>query len=105
MRNYTFSTYKGGKTLFPQDAWKVEEYLAEHERRFMTEYYVKDDRGRTYSRYRFRTCDPTRFADTLEYDIECPHCHDKLRLCGLPLDSVTHGLYKCRRCDEKVERR
>lgn len=106
MNNYTLSAYKkGGSYLIPINTWKTEEYLAEHERRFMTEYLVKDERGRTYHRYRLRTCEPTRFADTLEHDIECPYCRDKLRLCGLPLDSTTHGLYKCRRCDEKAERR
>lgn len=105
MKSYIFSNYKGGKTLYPKDSWNVEEYLAEHESRFMTEYDVKDEHGKTYKRYRFRTCDPAKFVDTLEYDIECPHCHDKLRLCGLPLDSLNHGLYKCRRCDEKAERR
>ena len=71
----------------------------------MTEYLTKDDRRKVYYRYRLRTCDPTRFTDTLEYDLKCPHCNGDLRLCGLPLDATTHGLYKCRRCDEATERR
>lgn len=105
MRNYTFYNYKGGKTLFPKNDWLTEEYLAEHEKIFMTEYLAKDERRKIYHRYRLRTCDPTRFTDTLEYDLKCPHCSGDLRLCGLPLDATTHGLYKCRRCDEATERR
>ena len=106
MNNYTLTAYKkGGTYLIPMNAWKTEEYLAEHEPRFMTEYLAKGDWGRNYRRYRLRTCEPTWFADTLEYDIECPYCRDKLRLCGLPLDSTTHGLYKCKSCDKREDRR
>ena len=106
MENYTLSAYKkGGHYLIPKNAWKTEEYMAEHEKLFLTDYLVKGNWDRTYHRYRLRTCEPTRFTDTLEYDIECPQCHDKLRLCGLPLDSTTHGLYKCTSCDKRVERR
>lgn len=64
MRNYTFYNYKGGKTLFPKNDWLTEEYLAEHEKIFMTEYLAKDDRRKIYHRYRLRTCDPTRFTDS-----------------------------------------
>lgn len=105
MKCYTLHNYKGGNYLQPNEAFKTEEYLSEHESRFLSEYLVEGNHGRFYSRYRFRTCEPTRFADTLEYNIRCPHCQDKLRLCGLPVDSLTHGLYKCRRCDEEKERR
>ena len=84
MRNYTFYNYKGGKTLFPKNDWLTEAYLAEHEKIFMTEYLANDDRRKVYHRYRLRTCDPTRFTDTLEYDLKCPHCNGDLRLCGLP---------------------
>ena len=96
---------KGGKTLFPKNDWLTEAHLAEHEKIFMTEYLANDDRRKVYHRYRLRTCDPTRFTETLEYDLKCPHCNGDLRLCGLPLDATTHGLYKCRRCDEATERR
>ena len=105
MSSFTFYTYKkGSNTLFPKNASRTEEYLADHERIFMTDHLVKDDRGRTYFRYRLKSRDPMRFTDTLEYDIKCPRCQGDLRLCGMPLDSTTHGLYKCRRCDEKKER-
>ena len=46
-----------------------------------------------------------RTAETLDYDIECPHCHDQLRLCGMAVDAMTHGLYRCKRCDDEAERR
>ena len=106
MNNYRLIAYKkGGKYMIPNNAWRTEEYLEQHCSLFMTEHLVKGDWGRTYHRYRLRTCEPTRFTDTLEYDIECPVCHDRLRLCGLPLDSTTHGLYKCRHCDKEAERR
>ena len=70
----------------------------------MTEHLVDND-GKLYRRYRLRTCDPTRFVETLDYDIECPHCHDQLRLCGMAVDAMTHGLYRCKRCDDEAERR
>ena len=105
MRNYTLIAYKGGNYLLPREAFKTEEYLSEHEPRFLSEYHVKGSGSKSFRRYRFCTCEPTRFSDTLEYDIRCPHCQDTLRLCGLPIDSLTHGLYKCRRCDEETERR
>lgn len=106
MSSFTFYTYnKGAKVLFPKDAMRTEEYLAEHERLFMTDHLAKDDRGKNYFRYRLKSCEPMRFTDTLEYDIKCPRCHGDLRLCGMPLDSMTHGLYKCRRCDKEIERR
>lgn len=105
MNSYTFYTYRGGKILFPKNEWLTEEHLAAHRKFFMTEHFVDDDWGKTYRRYRLRTGEPTRFVDTLEYDIICPHCNNDLRLCGLPLDSTTHGLYRCRHCDEENERR
>ena len=78
MTNYTFVNYKNTKSLIPKEV---------------------------YRRYRLRTCDPTRFVETLDYDIECPHCHDQLRLCGMAVDAMTHGLYRCKRCDDEAERR
>ena len=104
MSNYTFVKYPGGNYLLSKECWKTEDYLAENADLFMCEHLVKD-RGRLYSRYRVRSCKPMRFTDTLEYDIECPHCHDKLRLCGMPVDSTNHGLYKCRRCDDETRKR
>jgi ribosomal protein L37AE/L43A len=104
MVSYTFTNYNGGKLLIPKNAMLTEEYLMDHGRLFMTEIPVKDDWGRTYRRYRLKSGEAMRFSNTLEYDIECPNCHDKMRICDLPMDRHTHGLYKCRRCDEKVEK-
>ena len=78
-------------------AWNVHEPLPEH--------IFGNEDGKLYRRYRLRTCDPTRFVETLDYDIECPHCHDQLRLCGMAVDAMTHGLYRCKRCDDEAERR
>lgn len=67
MNNYKLITYKkGGKYMIPNNARKTEEYLAEHCSLFVTEHLVNGDWGRTYHRYRLRTCEPTRFTDTLE---------------------------------------
>ena len=103
MGNYSLHNYKGGKRLFPKNEWLTEEYLEEHEPFFMTEQFVKDG-FKTYSRFRFRTCEPMRFTDTLEYDLECPRCRGTLRLCDMPRDVKTHGLYKCRRCDDEMNK-
>lgn len=104
MSNYTLVNFKDRNYLRPKHSWQTQDYLAEHETLFMTEHFIENG-CKHYSRYRVRSCEPIRFTDTLEYDIECPHCHDKLRLCGLPVDSTTHGLYKCRRCDEETDDR
>ena len=105
MSSFAFFTHnKGGTVLFPKNDLLSEEYLAEHARLYMTDHLARDDGGRTYFRYRLKSCGPMRFTDTLEYDIKCPRCHGDLRLCGMPLDSTTHGLYKCRRCDKEAEK-
>lgn len=71
----------------------------------MTEHLVDND-GKLYRRYRLRTCDPTRFVETLDYDIECPHCHGiSFASAGMAVDAMTHGLYRCKRCDDEAERR
>ena len=104
MTNYTFVNYKNTKSLIPKEVWLTAEHLSETEPLFMTKHLIDND-GKLYRRYRLRTCDPTRFVETLDYDIECPHCHDQLRLCGMAVDAMTHGLYRCKRCDDEAERR
>lgn len=75
MTNYTFVNYKNTKSLIPKEVWLTAEHLSETEPLFMTEHLVDND-GKLYRRYRLRTCAPTRFVETLDYDIECPHCHE-----------------------------
>ncbi len=93
MTNYTFVNYKNTKSLIPKEIRLAEEHLSETEPLFMTEHLVDND-GKLYRRYRLRTCDPPRFVETLDYDIECPRCHNQLRLCGMAVDAMTHGLYR-----------
>ena len=105
MSNYALYPYKqGGKCLHPKNEWITAEYMPERFKIYMTDKVIEDG-YKLFRRYRLRTAEPTRFTDTLEYDIECPYCRDKLRFCGMPVDAYTHGLYKCRRCDETEERR
>lgn len=101
MTNYTFVNYKNTKSLIPKEVWLTAEHLSETEPLFMTEHLVDND-GKLYRRYRLRTCDPTRFVETLDYDIECPHCHDQLRLCGMAVDamSATTGAFCAPAADE-----
>ena len=65
MSNYTFSTQTFENTLIPVRSPMSEEYLAEHERRFMTEHLLKDG-YKYFRRYRFRTNKPADFFGTLE---------------------------------------
>ena len=104
MKNYYLNAYKRGNYMVPNEALLNDEYMESHCSVFLSEFYVKDG-SRVYNRYRLRTSKPEGYVDTFEYDIKCPHCQDTLRLCGLPLDSTTHGLYKCRRCDQEEKRR
>ncbi|MBR3473949.1 MAG: hypothetical protein IKH34_02655 [Oscillospiraceae bacterium] len=66
----------------------------------LLEHVVDGSDGHHKYRYRLHTKEPTRFEDTLEYDIGCPRCTSQLRLCGRPLDAYDHGLYKCQVCDK-----
>lgn len=93
---------KGGKVLRTQNTLISAEYMPRYSKLYLTDRLVNDKDGhRHYYRYRLHTSDPTPFFDTMEYDIECPHCSGKLKLCGYPVDSYTQGEYRCPRCDEK----
>ena len=105
MANYSlFAFKKGGKYLMSKEEMVSDEYMPERFPMYLTDSIVKED-DHIMFRYRLRPADMVRFTDTLEFDIECPKCHDKMRLCGLPVDAYTHGLYKCRRCDAEAKRR
>lgn len=104
MSSYSLHPYiKGGHFLLSRHEFIVEESMPDHFSVYMTDSLVKDGSA-IYFRYRLHTSDVMRFTDTLEYDIQCPRCSDKLRLCGMPADAYTHGLYKCPTCDEREER-
>ena len=102
MKTYPLLAYKkGGTYLIPTSTWNTDEYLREHNDLCLQEHLVNDGHGNMQRRYRLFSRNYMRFADTLEYDIKCPHCNNKLRLCGNPVDANYHGLYKCRVCDNE----
>lgn len=104
MSSYALHPYKtGGKVLRPQNVLISEEYMPRSFGIYLTDSLIKDG-YQHYYRYRLHTSEPKRFLDTMEYDIECPHCSGKLKLCGYPIDEYTHGEYSCPRCDEKKAR-
>ena len=105
MSNYSlFTCENGGKYLIPKEEMLTDEAMPLHHKLYLSETLIKDG---DHSCYRYRLCsaDMTRFVDTLEYGVECPRCHGRLRLCGMPVDAYTHGLYKCRHCDEDMRGR
>lgn len=105
MSTYVLNAYKkGGNYLIPTATMNTEEYVRESHGLSLGESLVKDKDGVTVHRYRLFSKDYTRFTDTLDYDIQCPHCRNTLRLCGMPVDANTHGLYKCRTCDNERRR-
>lgn len=105
MSVYTLHPYKkGGNYLMPGATMNTEEYVRDTYSLSLVESLVEDEDGDTVHRYRLYSKDYMRFTDTLDYDIGCPRCQSSLRLCGLPVDANTHGLYKCRACDERSKR-
>ena len=105
MSIYTLNPYKKGSNyLMPGPTMNTEEYIRDTCSLSLGESLATDENGNTVHRYRLYSKDYMRFTDTLDYDISCPQCHSQLRLCGLPVDANTHGLYKCRACDERSKR-
>jgi len=102
MKTYPLFAFKsGGRYLTAGSTSSTDEYIRETNELSLIEYLVDEGFGKTARRYRLFTRTPMSFADSLEYDIACPHCSSQLRLCGNQIDSTTHGLYKCRHCDEE----
>ena len=101
MKTYVLNHFKGGKTLYPKDEYRTSESIHKTEEFSLDEDLFQDEHRNIYARYRLHTKDAYRFYDTMDYDIKCPRCGDVLRLCGNPIDLHNHGLYRCRRCEEK----
>lgn len=101
MRAYEFHNYKNGNYLLPVHTFCTGEYVKEHCDMSLVEHIVSGQYGKYKYRYRLHTYYPTRFEDTLDYDVACPRCNCKMRLCGGPLDSHDQGLYKCPRCEKR----
>ena len=101
MAAYNLTAYKGGNYLIPQHTFLIDELVMERSDLCLVQHLVKNKNGNLVRRYRLHTNAPTRFEDTLDYDIGCPHCNGRLRLCGRPYDYHDHGLYKCPACDKE----
>ena len=99
MNAYPLIVPEKGKYLAPVSTSNTADYVKETRDMSLIEHVVDDGNGHHKHRYRLHTKEPTRFEDTLEYDIGCPQCTSQLRLCGRPLDAYDHGLYKCPVCD------
>ena len=91
---------KGGKYLICGSTLNTDEYVRETYSLSLNEYLVNDGHNNYIRRYRLYSRDPMSVEDSMEYDIECPHCHSVLRICGETIDSHNHGLYKCRACEK-----
>ena len=100
MNAYPLIVPEKGKYLAPVSTSNTADYVKETRDMSLLEHVVDDGNGHHKYRYRLLTKEPTRFEDTLEYDIGCPRCTSQLRLCGRPLDAYDHGLYKCPVCDK-----
>lgn len=105
MKAYPLNAYKkGGTYLIPAHTSNTDEFVRDTNSVSLIEYLVDEGYGKLSRRYRLYTRQPMSFADSLEYDIVCPHCGNKLRVCGNQIDSHAHGLYKCRNCDDERSR-
>jgi len=100
MNAYPLIVPEKGKYLAPVSTSNTADYVRETRDMSLIEHVVDDGNGHHKYRYRLHTKEPTRFEDTLEYDIGCPRCTSQLRFCGRPLDAYDHGLYKCPVCDK-----
>ena len=104
MTAYPLIVPEKGKYLHPVSCSNTAEFVMEERSVCLVEHLVVEGYGRYKYRYRLHTKEPTRFEDTLEYDIGCPRCQGHLRLCGRPLDAYDHGLYKCPICEKDTWR-
>lgn len=66
---------------------------------YLSDELVPTDGGRILRRYRLCAQRPHTIEDYLAYDINCPKCHNRLKLVGRALNSHELGLYACPCCD------
>ncbi len=100
MKAYGLYVPREGKYLAPTNSANTAEFILENNEMSLVERCIEEGYGRYKYRYRLHTKYPALYEDTLEYDIACPRCRTHLRLCGRPIDSYDHGLYKCPACDK-----
>lgn len=101
MSSYPLSKCKNSRTLHPIHNFNTEEYNTEHNDLVLLE-GLKEIKPYTHvRRYRLYSREEMSFAESLNYDIKCPHCGDTLRLCAGHVDFHNMGLYYCERCDKE----
>ncbi len=67
---------------------------------YLADQLIEDDNGRIRRRYRLHSDKPTTIDTALSYDINCPHCGNRLRQIGRCLNAHDLGLYRCPICDK-----
>lgn len=101
MKAYGLIPSSGGRKASSVSGCNTAEFVMDNYKMSLAEYWTTNEKGKSERRYRLHTREPERFEDTLEYDIACPRCGNKLRLCGRPVDHYDHGLYRCPVCNRR----
>ena len=102
MAVYPLHTYnKKSKTLFSNSSFYTEECAQRLCSWYLTDHLTKDDRGNHVYTYRLHSHEPRTFADFMQYDIECPRCHHRLRPVQNALNYHDLALYTCPKCNER----
>lgn len=89
------------KTMFPSSSLYSEEYAQRVCSWYLTDQWTRDDKGKYTHAYRLHSSEPRTFADFMQYDIECPCCHQRLRPVQNALNYHDLALYACPNCNKK----
>lgn len=89
------------QSLVPQNSFYSDEHAAKMCSWYLTDHPVKDEHGCVQQTYRLHSCKHRSFADFMQYDVECPKCHQRLRPIQNALNSHDLALYTCTKCNKK----
>ena len=88
-------------SLVPQHSSYSEEYASRMCSWYLTDHLYRDEDGVVRSNYRLHSNKHRSFADFMQYDVECPKCHQRLRPIQNALNSHDLALYTCPKCNKK----
>lgn len=95
---------KEGTLLKGTHSFYSESFAQDHCNLYLTDSLVEGNGENEHShvrRYRLHAKNPHNIEMALAYDINCPHCGNRMKQVGRQLDFYELGVYACSRCDKK----